>query len=66
MDEKNNAESKKTIKEFPVEDGVIQVLNGRYGPYIAYNKKNYRIPKNTDPQELTVEQCREIITAATK
>jgi DNA topoisomerase-1 len=66
MDEKNNAQSQKTIKEFTVDDGTIQVLNGRYGPYIAYNKKNYRIPKNTEPQALTLEQCQEIIKAAAK
>jgi len=63
MDEKNSAASNKTIKEFTVDDGTIQVLNGRYGPYIAYNKKNYRIPKNTEPQSLTLEQCQEIIKA---
>jgi len=61
MDEKNNAESKKIINEFSVEDGIIQVLNGRYGPYIAFNKKNYRIPKDFDPQTLTLDKCREII-----
>ncbi|MCL2511477.1 MAG: type I DNA topoisomerase [Bacteroidales bacterium] len=63
MDEKNSAASNKIIKEFTVEVGAIQVLNGRYGPYIAHNKKNYRIPKNTDPQSLTLEQCVEIIKA---
>jgi len=66
IDEKNSAQSNKTIKEFTVDDGTIQVLNGRYGPYIAYNKKNYRIPKNTEPKELTLEQCQEIIKAAAK
>ena len=66
IDEKNNATSNKTIKEFTVDDGTIQVLNGRYGPYIAYNKKNYRIPKNTEPQTLTLEKCQEIIKAAAK
>jgi DNA topoisomerase-1 len=66
IDEKNSAASNKTIKEFTVDAGTIQVLNGRYGPYIAFNKKNYRIPKNTEPQTLTLEQCQEIINAAAK
>jgi len=66
IDEKNNAEAKKTINEFTVDNGTIQVLNGRYGPYIAYNKKNYRIPKTTDPHALTLEQCQEIISTAAK
>jgi DNA topoisomerase-1 len=40
------------------------VLNGRYGPYIAIGKTNYRIPKSTDPASLTLEQCREIAAKA--
>ncbi|MDR2841311.1 MAG: type I DNA topoisomerase [Paludibacter sp.] len=44
------------------ENGEIQVLNGRFGAYIAFDSKNYKIiPKTTDPQSLTLEQCREII-----
>ena len=39
-------------------------MNGRYGPYISYQKKNYRIPKKTDPAELTIEDCKEIIKKA--
>ncbi|HAE88136.1 TPA: hypothetical protein DCG86_08965, partial [Candidatus Marinimicrobia bacterium] len=38
-------------------------LNGRYGPYISYKKKNTTIPKNTDPATLTLEQCHELIKA---
>ncbi|HPV87733.1 MAG TPA: type I DNA topoisomerase [Bacteroidales bacterium] len=52
-------EAKKSILEFPEQD--IRVLKGRYGPYISHNKKNYRIPKGTDPESLTLEDCRNII-----
>jgi len=40
---------------------VIQVLNGRYGAYIAFNKENYKIPKGKDPKALTLEECKKII-----
>ena len=42
-------------------DSDIQVLNGSYGPYIKHAGKNYRLPKGTDAQSLTEEQCKEII-----
>ena len=42
-------------------DSDIQVINGSYGPYIKHAKKNYKIPKGTDAQTLTEEQCKEII-----
>lgn len=58
--EKREAESKKLIKEFK-EDSEIRVLNGRYGPYINKGKKNYRIPKKTDPEKITFEEALEII-----
>ncbi len=61
--EKRTQEENRNIKQFDEEPG-LQVLNGRYGPYIAFNKKNYRIPKGTDPKELSLEDCREIITKA--
>ena len=44
----------------------MQVLNGRYGPYIAFEKKNYKIPKTQEPSELTLEMCKEIIEKAPK
>lgn len=44
----------------------LQVLNGRYGPYIAYQGKNYRIPKGYDVETLTLEQCKEIIAKSKK
>ncbi len=42
----------------------IQVLNGRYGPYITQGEKNARIPKDRDPKSLTLEECRALLAAA--
>lgn len=55
--EKQEGEKKKVISDF----GEIQVLNGRYGPYITMDKNNFRIPKDTDPSKLTKEECLKII-----
>jgi DNA topoisomerase-1 len=63
IDEKRNAESKKTVKEFD-NDPEMHILNGRYGVYISYKKSNYKIPKTvTEPAELTYEQCLEIVNS---
>ena len=56
---------KEPIKTF-AEEPAMQVLNGRYGPYIAFDGKNYRIPKGQVPEELTLEACREIIAKSNK
>ena len=53
---KREAAENKIIKIFD-EDADLQVLNGRYGPYIAYKKKNYKIPESIEPADLTVEAC---------
>lgn len=58
--EKRKADANKFIAEF----GDIQVLNGRYGPYIKQGRKNYKIPKDRDPKELTEEDCKTIIEEA--
>jgi len=42
------------------------VLNGRYGPFITFNKSNYKIPKKMIPEELTLDDCRAIIADADK
>ena len=60
-----DAKAKEPIRTYPEDDG-LQVLNGRYGPYIAWQGKNYRIPKGYVPAELTFEQCREIIAKSKK
>lgn len=61
IEEKRKKDSEKTISIFGEGDEEIQVLNGRYGPYITYQKGNYKIPKGTDAATLTEEQCKEII-----
>ena len=60
--EKRQQESQKHLKSFDA-DGKLQILNGRYGPYIAYDGKNYRIPKamHATAAKLTFDQCMEII-----
>lgn len=59
---KREQESNKLIKDFP-EQG-IQVVRGRFGPYITQNKENYRIPKGRTADELTLEEILEIISSA--
>ena len=61
--EKRAQEENRNIKQFEEEPGLL-ILNGRYGPYISFQKKNYRIPKSKKPEELTLEECREIIEKA--
>lgn len=48
------------------EDPDMLVKNGRYGAYIAYKGKNYRIPKGSKPEELTLEACLKIVAGAKK
>ena len=57
---KKDAEN--TFKVF--EEEGVKVLNGRFGPYISYKRKNYKIPKETDPKELTLEDCMKLIEEA--
>ena len=58
---KRDAETKKVVKTF-TEDADMQILNGRYGIYIAYKKSNYKIPKTVkEPANLTFEECKEIV-----
>jgi DNA topoisomerase-1 len=61
IEAKREADRKKVIKTFDKED--LRVLNGRWGPYISHKKKNYKIPKKTDPETLTLEDCMKIIEA---
>ena len=63
IQEKRTQEESRNIKQFDEEPGLL-ILNGRYGPYIAFQKKNYRIPKGKKPDELSLEECREIIKKA--
>jgi DNA topoisomerase-1 len=59
---KKEADANRIIRDFGVDD--IQVLNGRYGPYITDGKRNARIPKDTDPKAVTLELCRELLAVA--
>jgi DNA topoisomerase-1 len=59
---KQEADAARLIRDFP-EDG-IQVLNGRYGPYVTDKKKNAKTPKDRDPRTLTLEECKALIAAA--
>lgn len=61
IEAKRSAESQKVLRIFD-EDPDMQILNGRYGIYIAYKGKNYKIPKEVkNPAELTLDECRHII-----
>ncbi|NDP22854.1 MAG: type I DNA topoisomerase [Paludibacter sp.] len=63
IEEKRIAEKNRIIQVLG-ENGEIQVLNGRFGPYFTFEKVNYKIfPKGTDPTTLTVERCKELIAA---
>lgn len=65
IQEKRKIEKEKVIKVFD-EDNELSILNGRWGPYIAYKKKNYKIPKKVVPGELSYEQCVELIEKTDK
>jgi DNA topoisomerase-1 len=59
---KKEADANRIIQDFGVDN--IQVLNGRYGPYITDGKRNARMPKDTDPKAITLEVCRELLVNA--
>ena len=63
--EKQQEDDKKHLKKF-AEDAKLEVLNGRYGPYLVYDGKNYRLPKSMHEKaaELTYEECMKVINAA--
>jgi DNA topoisomerase I len=60
--EKEIADANRLILDFP--DAKIQVLNGRYGPYITDKERNAKIPKDKDPKSLTLEECQALLAAA--
>jgi DNA topoisomerase-1 len=62
---KREAEEKKFIKRFD-EEPELQILNGRYGPYISYQKKNYKIPSGIEPADLSLQSCHDIIKLQTE
>ena len=60
MEEHNKKEADKHIASFPEHD--IEVINGRFGPYIKHGSLNYKIPKGTDAKALTADDCLQIIS----
>ncbi|HEY8521488.1 MAG TPA: DNA topoisomerase I [Gammaproteobacteria bacterium] len=62
IEAKKQADANRTIREFP--EAGIQILNGRYGPYVTNKRKNAKIPKGTDPASLTLEECEALLAAA--
>jgi DNA topoisomerase I len=60
--EKEIADANRLILDFP--DAGIQVLNGRYGPYITDKSRNAKIPKDRDPKSLTLIECQSMLAAA--
>jgi DNA topoisomerase-1 len=60
--EKEIADANRLILDFP--DAGIQVLNGRYGPYITDKERNAKIPKDKEPKSLTLEECQTLLAAA--
>ncbi|HON18870.1 MAG TPA: type I DNA topoisomerase [Salinivirgaceae bacterium] len=58
--QKRTSEAQKIIKEF----NDIKIIKGKFGPYLTHNNSNYKIPKNLNPEEITLEQCMEIIHKA--
>ena len=47
-------------------DPDMKVMNGRFGPYVSYKKKNYRISKDVDPKTLSYEACMALVDAEPK
>lgn len=66
IEEKKRKDEQRFVKKF-AEEPELEILQGRFGPYISYKGKNYRIPKTVEkPEALTLEECRAIIAEADK
>ena len=64
INQKKQQDAKKHLRKFD-EEPDMEIMNGRFGPYIAYKGKNYRIPKTEkEPASLSIEKCKEIISKA--
>lgn len=59
IEQKKEEDAKKMIKVFE-EDETVQILNGRWGPYLKIGKNNFKLPKDIEPEKLTLEECKEI------
>ncbi|WP_226390294.1 type I DNA topoisomerase [Penaeicola halotolerans] len=60
IEAKRKADAEKFIKEFE-QDKDLQILNGRWGPYIKYGKQNVKIPKDKEAADLSYEECMELV-----
>jgi DNA topoisomerase-1 len=60
IEEKRVKDANKLIKVF-AEDENLKLLNGRWGPYLAYGKDNYKLPKGSDANTLTFEECIKLV-----
>jgi DNA topoisomerase-1 len=60
IEEKRKKEAQRCIKQF-AEEPELEVVNGRFGAYIAFQNANYRIPKDVNAATLTLEDCKKII-----
>ena len=58
--EKQEAEAQRHIKKF-AEEPELEIMNGRYGPYIAYKGSNYKIPEGITPEDLNLQACMDLI-----
>ena len=65
IEEKRKKDVENTLATFD-NDPDMKVLNGRFGPYISYKKKNYRLAKDLDPRSLTYEECMKMVEANPK
>ncbi|GAD05467.1 DNA topoisomerase I [Porphyromonas crevioricanis JCM 15906] len=63
IEEKRQAEAKSLLKTFD-DDELLQIRNGRFGPYIKYGTSNYKLPKDADVENLSREDCLKIIAEA--
>jgi len=61
MTEKKKLDLEKILKEFS-EDAGLKILRGKYGPYISFNKLNFKLPKGKVAEELTFDECKKIVT----
>lgn len=61
IEAKRKSDAEKLISSFTSGEHAVQVLNGRWGPYISVGKQNFKIPKGTEAKNLTLEECMELI-----
>ena len=61
IEAKRKSDAEKLIATYNSGEHTIQVLNGRWGPYISVGKQNFKIPKGTEAKNLTLEECMDLI-----